>query len=65
MGGVVKGLSKKELIRDLISFVCPSFLVSKFHSVGQARWGFLRIISCLGWSEADGVMRIRIQLRQE
>lgn len=44
---MVKGLSKKELIRDLIPFVRVSFLVLKFHLVGHALWGFLRIISSL------------------
>jgi len=46
-GGVVKGLSEKELIRDLIPFVRLSFLVFKFQLVGHALWRFLRIISCL------------------
>lgn len=62
VGTVVKGLSKKELIRDLLPFVRLSFLVSKFHLVGRTRWGFLRIISCLGLNETDGFMPIRIQL---
>lgn len=58
----MKGLGKKELIRDLIPFVRVSFLVLKFQLVGHALW-VLRIIAVL--RETDGFMRNRIQLKYE